>query len=175
MSDGAVFTARRALWAILLNLLMGVLLAGFTVVNVVRQLREGSSPVAAGVFAFVALFFLWQVWTQLRDRAPQLEVRPDGLRLPGAAADALPWARVRHIAPARGLPGFGGGRIDVTVDAELFETMKLGQRFMGDIVVKRRSMPNTFSVITPQLDENADAIYAAVKRYWPPPDRASES
>lgn len=175
MSDGAVFAARRALWAILLNLLMGLLLAGFTVVNVVRQLREGGSPVTAGIFAIVAVFFLWQVWTQLRDRAPQVEVGPDGLRLPGAAPEAVPWTRVRHVAAARGLPGLGGGRIDVTVDAELFEQMKFGQRFMGDIVVKRRSMPNTLSIITPQLDENADAIYAAVKRYWPPPVGPSEN
>jgi hypothetical protein len=172
--SGPVFAARRALWATLLNMLMGVLLAAVTVVNLVRQFREDGSPAAAAVFAVLALFFLWQAWTQLRNRVPLIEVAPEGLRLPTASSDALPWRCIRHVRRAHGLLGIGGGRVDFTVDPVVFDRLKFGQRFMGDVVVKRRGLPHTLSVITPQLDENADAIYAAVQRYWAPEDRRDE-
>lgn len=171
---GPVFAARRALWATLLNMLMGLLLAAITVLNLVRQFREGGSPATAAVFAVLALFFLWQAWTQLRNRVPLIEVAPDGLRLPSAGNDALPWRCIRHVRPVRGFLGMGGGRVDFTVDPTVFDRLKFGQRFMGDVVVKRRGLAHTFSLITPQLDENADAIYAAIQRYWTPEHRRDE-
>lgn len=163
-----VFTARRALWAVLLNLVMGALLAVLTITNIVRQLQEGGSLLASGFFAVLALFFLGNAWAQLRARMPLIEVGAAGLRLPGASDQPLPWTEIRHVAPARSLLGLPARRIDFTVDPDAFARLKLGQRFMGDIIVKRAGMPNSFSVITPQLEENAAAIFAAVKRYWPP-------
>jgi hypothetical protein len=163
-----VFTARRALWATLLNVTLGLLLSALTIANLVHQLRADQSWGVAALFVVLALFFLWQGWEQVRDRAPVVEIGPDGLRLPGASADIVPWPRLRQVLAGRGLPGLGGGRVDFTVDPEIFVRLKLGQRFMGDVVVKARGRPNTFSVITPQLEENVDSIYAAVKRYWPP-------
>jgi len=169
MSDAApVFTARRALWAMLLNMLMGVLLAAMTIINIVYQLRQGGSLITSIFFAVLALFFLWHSWNQLRNRAPLIEIGPAGLRLPNASEQALPWSLIRQVAPARTVLGLGGSRVDFTVDPEIFARLKLGQRFMGDIIVKKPGMPNTFSVITPQLEENAAAIYDAVKRYWRP-------
>jgi hypothetical protein len=164
---GPVFTARRAVWATLLNALMGVLLSALTITNLVHQLREGGSWPVAALFVVLSLFFLWQGWMQLRDRAPVIEIGPRGLLVPTASPEILPWPRLRHVAPGRGLPGLGGGRIDFTVDSETFARLKLGQRFMGDVAVKARGRPNTVSLITSQLDENADSIFAAVKRYWP--------
>jgi hypothetical protein len=120
------------------------------------------------MFVILALFFLWQGWTQFRDRAPVIEIGPAGLRLPSASGEPIAWSRVSFAQAARGLLGLGGGRVDFMVDAQTFARLKLGQRFMGDVVIKKRGMPNAFSVITPQLDESASAIFAAVKCYWPP-------
>jgi hypothetical protein len=168
MSEAPVFTARRALWATLLNLLMGLLLAAITILNIVHRVREGGSLLTSIFFAVLALFFLWHAWTQLRDRAPLVEIGPAGLRLPSASPDALPWSRIRQVVPGRALLGMRSSRVDFTVDMETFARLKLGQRFMGDVIVKKPGVPNTFSVITPQLEENAAAIYDAVKRYWRP-------
>ena len=162
-----VFTARRARWATALNVVLGALLSALTIANLVHQLRGGDSLAVSALFAALALFFLWHAWTQFRDRTPLIEIGPQGFRLPSANPEILPWARLRHVRTGRRLPVLGGGRVDFTVDVETFARLKLGQRFMGDVVVKSRGWPNTFSVITPQLEENADSIVAAVHRFWP--------
>ncbi|HEX2116593.1 MAG TPA: hypothetical protein VHM01_19490 [Alphaproteobacteria bacterium] len=168
MTQQPVFSVRRALWATLLNVTLGLLLSALTIANLVHQLRVGQSWGVGVLFVILALFFLWQAWMQFRERTPLVEIGPNGLHLPGVSAEILPWSRLRQVTAGRGLPGLGGGRVDFTVDPETFAHLKLGQRFMGDVVVKSRGRPNTFSVVTPQLEERADAIYAAVKRYWPP-------
>ena len=45
---GPVFAVRRALWATLLNMLMGLLLAAITVLNLVRQFREELKAMTGG-------------------------------------------------------------------------------------------------------------------------------
>jgi hypothetical protein len=171
---GAVFTARRSLWSVLLNMTLGALLSALTIANLVHQIRTDGAWGVAALFMILALFFFWQGWAQLRNRSPVIEIGPTGLRLPSASSEPIAWPRIWHAEAGRGLPGLGGGRVDFLVDAETFTRLKLGQRFMGDLVVKKRSAANAFSVITPQLDENAGAILAAVKRYWPPDRRDEE-
>jgi hypothetical protein len=39
---------------------------------------------------------------------------------------------------------------------------------MGDFVLKRRGIPNTFMVLTQGLDRGTADIEAAIKRHWPP-------
>lgn len=170
---GPVFTARRALWATILNMALGALLVALTIANLVHQIRADGSWGVSGIFMVLALFFLWQGWTQFRDRSPIVEIGPAGLLLRSASNEPIAWSRIWHAQAGRGLPLLSGGRVDFMVDAETFARLKLGQRFMGEIIVKKRSVPNAFSVITPQLDESANAIFAAVKRYWPP-DRGNE-
>ena len=174
-ASAPLFTARRALWATILNLGLGALLATLTVANLIYQLRNDGSWGIGAMFAILAFFFFWQGWTQFRHRDPVIEISPGGLRLPAASADPIAWHRISFSQAPRGLPGLGGGRVDFMVDAETFARLKLGQRFMGDIVVKKRGMPNAFSLITPQLDESAGSIFAAMRRYWPPPERPDES
>lgn len=171
--QGAVFIARRSVWSILTNIVLGALLTAITFANIVHQVRSDGSWTAALMFGFIAAYFLWTGIDQLRDRSPLVEISPDGLRLRSATAHPIPWSRIWRVEAAGRPLGFGGGRVDFQVDIETFSTLKLGQRFMGDVVVKKRSAPNSFSVLTPQLDENAAAIFAAVKRYWPP-DRSDE-
>jgi hypothetical protein len=173
--SGTVFVVRRSLWSILMNLVLGLGLAGLTVANVVYQLRTGGSWTVAGMFAFIAVFFLWQAIDQLRDRSPLVEIGPSGLRLRLASPDPIPWSRIWHAHATRGPLNFGGGRLDFQVDPAVFLRLKFGQRFMGDIVVKKRGQPNTFSVIAQPLEESADAIFAALKRYWPPDKQDDDS
>jgi hypothetical protein len=168
---GAVFVVRRSLWSILMNLLLGALLAALTFSNIVHQFRTGGSWAVAIMFGIIAVFFLWQAIDQLRDRSPLLEIGPDGLKLRTASPQPIPWPRIWHAQAGAGVLGLGGGRVDFQVDTEIFSGLKFGQRYMGDVVVKKRNVPNTFSVLTPQLDESAAAIYAALKRYWPPDRR----
>ncbi len=172
---GAVFVVRRSIWSILMNVLLGLLLAALTFGNIVHQVRTGGSWAVAIMFGIIAVYFLWHSIEQLRDRSPLVEIGPEGLRLRGASAQPIPWPRIWHAQAGAGVLGLGGGRVDFQVDAEIFAGLKLGQRYMGDVVVKKRSMPNTFSVLTPQLDENAGAIFAALKRYWPPDRRDDET
>ncbi len=173
-SDGPVFMVRRSMWSILLNLLLGALLAAVTFANVVHQFRTGGSWAVAIMFGIIAAYFFWHGVEQLRDRSPLIEIGPSGLTLRPASAQPIPWQRIWNAQAGSGLFGFGGGRVDFQVDAETFNTLKFGQRFMGDVVVKKRTAPNSFSVLTPQLDESAGAIFAALKRYWPPDRRDDE-
>ena len=173
--DDPVFVARRSMWSILMNLVLGVLLAALTFGNVVHQIRTGGSWTVAVLFGFIAAYFLWHGVEQLRNRSPLVEIGPDGLRLRPASVQPIPWSRIWNAQASSGPLGFGSGRVDIQVDAETFNALKFGQRFMGDLVVKKRSAPNTFSVLTPQLDESPAAIFAALKRYWPPDRRDDEN
>ena len=168
---GAVFVVRRSIWSILMNLVLGLLLAGLTISNIVHQFSTGGSWAVAIMFGVIAVYFLWHSVDQLRDRSPLIEIGPEGLRLRSASPQPIPWARIWHAQAGTRVLGFGRGRVDFQVDPEIFVALKLGQSYMGDVVVKKRSMPNTFSVLTPQLDESAPAIFAALKRYWPPDRR----
>jgi hypothetical protein len=170
MSDVAApsFIARRALWALWINALLGLGMSVLTLANLVHQFRnEGPLLVSAG-FAFIALFFLYQAAMHIRRRQPVIEIGAAGLRVAGVSDDVLPWRRVVQVRGVNGFLGLAGGRVDFTVDVETFSRLKFGYRFMGDPIVKKRGMPNTFSVITPQLEESPDRIVDAVKRYWSP-------
>jgi hypothetical protein len=167
------FIARRALWALWINALLGFGMSVLTIANIAHQFQnEGPLLVSAG-FAFIALFFLYQAAMQIRNRQPVIEIGPAGLRVAGVSEDIMPWSRVVQVRGVNGFLGLAGGRVDFTVDMETFTRLKFGYRFMGDPVVKKRGIPNTFSVITPQLEESPGRIVEAVKRYWSPP-RADE-
>lgn len=176
MSEAAApaFIARRALWALWTNVLIGLGLSVLTLANVVHQVENGGPLLVSGAFAFIALFYLVQSVLQVRSRQPVIEIGPAGLRLAGASEGVVPWSRVTQVRGVNGVLGLAGGRVDFTVDMETFARLKFGYRFMGDVVVKKRGVPNTFSVVTPQLEENASRIVDAVKRYWSPPPRTED-
>jgi hypothetical protein len=165
------FIARRALWALWINVLVGLGLSVLTLANIVHQFRNEGPLLVSGAFAFIALFYLFQAAMQIRGRQPVIEIGPAGLRVAGASEDTVPWSRIMRVRGVNGMFGLAGGRVDFTVDMETFARMKFGYRFLGDLVVKKRGIPNTFSVVTPQLEENANRIVDAVKRYWSPPRR----
>jgi hypothetical protein len=163
------FIARRALWALWINAVLGLGMSVLTIANIAHQYQSGGPLLVSAGFAFIALFFLWQAATQIRNREPVIEIGAAGLRVAGVSEAIMPWSRVIKVRGVNGFLGRVGARVDVTVDPELFARLKFGYRFMGDPVVKKRGLPNTFSVITPQLEESSGRIVDAVKRYWSPP------
>ena len=163
------FIARRALWALWINAALGLGMSVLTVANIAHQYQSGGPLLVSGGFAFIALFFLWQAAMQIRNRQPVIEIGAAGLRVAGVSENIVPWSRVIAVRGVNGFLGLAGGRVDVTVDTETFARLKFGYRFMGDPVVKKRGIPNTFSIITPQLEESPDRIVEAAKRYWSPP------
>jgi len=167
-TSNPVFIVRRALWYTITNLALGVAFLGFTTASLVHQIRAGEAWVIPASFVAFAAFYCWQVWGQFRQRTPLVEISAAGLSLPGVTPAPIPWSRIWLVEPGRGLPGISGGRIHFQVDADTFVGLRLGQRFMGDVVVRNRRLPNSFSLITQGLEERTDAIYAAIKRYWPP-------
>ncbi len=134
---------------------------------VLNQYQAGESIVAAGFLFAVMSFYCWIALDQLRDRSPLLVIDRTGLFLPGVAAAPLAWPAIRRVELRS---GFGGARLDVAVDAEVFPQIKVGRRFMGDYVVGRRGWPTGFSILTSPLDRNGRAIHTAIKEFWPPRD-----
>lgn len=163
-----VLTGRRATWFTLINLCLALVLLAGAVANAVNILQTDGSWIMALVVLGLVGFFTWQAWTQFRDRSPVVEVAPDGLRVPAASDAPIAWSNIAIVAPAEGIAALGGRRIDVQVDAQTFSRLRLGQRFMGDFVVRRRGLPNTFSILTQGLDVGPAALHAAIRRYWPP-------
>ena len=49
--------------------------------------------------------------------------------------------------------------------------LTLGQRFLGDSVVKRRGVTAGITIVAGNLDHGAPEIFAAIRRHWPPPHR----
>lgn len=160
--------ARRARWLSGANLILALGLFALTIANLWWQWNRGENLLTGALFAFVATFYAGQMFVQFRDRRPQLVIGPAGLGLPAAAPNPIAWSRIRQIHIKRRFLPTLGGQIDIEVDPETFQTLRLGQRIMGDFVVKRRGFGIAFSVLTQGLDQSTAQIEAALKRHWPP-------
>lgn len=159
---------RRAVWLTALNLVFSLALFALTLANLYWQWSRGESLVTGSLFAFVAGYYAMTTFNQLRDRQPQIVISADGLGLPAAAADPIPWSRILHLRVKKRLIPTLGGQVDLQVDPEIFLKLKLGQRFLGDAVLKARGIPNTLTVRTQGLDRSTAEIETALKRHWPP-------
>jgi hypothetical protein len=169
MSDRpAEFVVRRARWLTAVNLFFALGLLVLALVNIYWQWSRGESLVTGAMFTFIFAYYSLITVQQLRDRQPQLAIGTAGLDLPAASADPIPWSRITYLRIKQRLIPMLGGRLDIQVDPETFLRLKLGQRLMGDFILKQRGIPNTFMVLTKGLDRRTADIEAAVKRYWPP-------
>ncbi len=155
-----------------LNLLFASCLFGLAVAVAWQTWREGESPTAAFVFLAVAAFWGVLMGQQFRDTEPKVIVGRDGLELPGVAPATIPWDKIEEFAVGTGLRALGGGRLDVFVDAPTFATLKLGNRWMGDPIVKRMGMRPGFTILGAALDAKARLIFEAITRHWPPAEMA---
>jgi hypothetical protein len=150
------------------GLLAGSIIFGFAVAVVWTAWREGDAMVGALILLAVAAWYGVQTGQIFRDDSPKLIVERAGLSLPGVADTTIPWTRIGEVRVATGFRALGGGRIDIALDPEIFVGLKLGQRWMGDPIVKRGGLSPVISILAASLDANARTILDAVRQFWPP-------
>ncbi len=160
--------ARRALWQMAITLIFALGLFVLTLANLYWQWSRGESLVTGSLFAFVAGYYALMTFNQLRDRQPQIVISAAGLGLPAASADPIPWTRIAYLRVKRRVIPTLGGQLDLQVDPETFLRLKIGQRFLGDFILKRRGLPNGLTVLIHGLDRGTADVEAAIKRHWPP-------
>jgi hypothetical protein len=153
-------------------LLVGSLMFGFAVAVLWAAWRD-DEPLAGPALLFAAaLFYGVQAGRNFRDDSPKLTVERAGLAMPGVTETPVPWTRIAEVRLATGFRAWGGGRLDIVVDAETFALATPGQRWAGDPIVKRTGMEPAFSILAASLDTDARKIAEAIRRYWPPEDRS---
>lgn len=151
-----------------LNLLFASLVFGLAIAVVWYAWREGESLTTPLMLLALAIFWGVTMGQQFRDDAPKAIVGRDGLDLPGVSDGPIPWSKVEELALGTGLRALGGGRLDVFVSAEVFAALKLGNRWMGDIIVKRAGLRPGFTILGASLDTSTKDIVEAIRRHWPP-------
>jgi hypothetical protein len=161
----ADLTARRAHWYLACNLMTALAMLAVAVLNIGYQFRTGGPAWVAVVLAAMVGFYAWQAVRQLLDRQPIVVVREDGLLLPTASAAPIAWAQIRDVA--RGDFMFRN-QIEIALDGAAAGALTLGQRALGDSVVKRRGVGTGLAIRAGNLDQPAAAIVAAILRHWPP-------
>jgi hypothetical protein len=151
-----------------LGLLAGSIIFGFAVAVLWTAWREGDELIGALLLLAVAAWYGVQTGQIFRDDSPKLIVERAGLSLPGVAKATIPWTGISEVRVATGIRALGGGRIDMALDPEIFVDLKLGQRWMGDPIVKRGGLSPVISILSASLDANARTILDAVRQFWPP-------
>jgi len=136
---------------------------------------EGSRDAvyAGAFFAVILTVYFFNTVQHCIDRTPLVSVRADGLHMPTALPDPIPWTRVARVVHPGGF-FMGRHRVDIDIDPALRLQAKLGMRIAGDPIVGRRGSA-TISVITQGLNCKPDALVTAIKRYWPPPELSAEN
>jgi hypothetical protein len=135
----------------------------------IGALQTVSQFATAGFFAFLMAAYLWQGVTQFRDRTPVIVIAPEGLSLPAASAQIIPWQQIERADCHTSL--FHKGRIEIEVDPEVYARMRFGRRIFGDNVVSRAAIRSTFAVYAQGYDHKALEIFTALRKFWPPAGR----
>jgi hypothetical protein len=151
-----------------LNLIFASLVFGLAVAVVWYAWNEGEKLMVPAMFLGLAIFWGVMMGQQFRDEAPKVAIGRDGLDLPGVSDGPIPWGRIEELALGTGLRALGGGRLDVFVSAEIFAQLKLGNRWMGDMIVKRAGLRPGFTILGAHLDTSTASIVEAIRRHWPP-------
>lgn len=151
-----------------LNLIFASVVFGLAVAVVWYAWREDEKLIVPLMFLGLAAFWGVMMGQQFRDETPKLAVGPDGLELPGIAETPIPWGKIEELALGTGLRALGGGRLDVFVTPDVFAELKLGNRWMGDMIVKRAGLRPGFTILGANLDTSTKTVVDAIKRHWPP-------
>ena len=152
-----------------MNLVFAALLTTLALINLWDQFESRTALFASFFFAVIAGFYLWHTYQQFCDRLPQLVIDASGLWLGAASPDPIPWPNIWRLDAGRRL--FGGPRVEAEVAPEIAARLKLGQRFLGENVVRLRGRSNGFAIFAIGYDRTADQIFAAARHFWPPDDR----
>jgi hypothetical protein len=166
--DLKTLIVRRSLRLAGLNLVFASVMFGLSVAVAWYAWREDAPMGAPLLFLAIAAFWGVTMGQQFRDQEPKVIVGRDGLELPGVAPAPIPWDKIEEVALGTGIRALGGGRLDVFLDAGSFVTLKLGNRWMGDPIVKRPGIRPGFTILGAGLDAKTRAIFDAMRRHWPP-------
>jgi hypothetical protein len=165
--DLTVRRSRFHAWAVF-ALATGVACGAVAYALQVFRSADGSMLAPVIIVALLA-FYALQSWRQATDREPLLRISNEGIDIPSALPETIPWSAVRDVRATRSFVVLGGGRVDVEVKPEIALRLKLGSRLWGDSIVRMIGLPSSFSVVGQGLDHPARTIYAAIARHWPPP------
>jgi hypothetical protein len=168
MTD-AVFEVRRSRPFAVVHALFTAVLLGLAVYSLWHFFRTGEGSrdtlYAAVFFTVILTVYFGNTLHHCIDRTPLVSVRPEGLHVPTALPDPIPWTQVMRVAHPGGL--MGRHRVDIDIHPALRLQAKLGMRIAGDPIVGRRGTA-TISVITQGLDCRPTDLLAAIQRYWSP-------
>ena len=152
-----------------LNLLFASCVFGLAVAVAWQAWQQGESFGASLLFLAIAAFWGVLMGQQFRDDAPKIVVGKDGLDMPGVCDGPVPWDKIEELALGTGLRALSGGRLDIHVDPETYSKLKLGNRWMGDLIVRRPGAKPGFTVLGAGLDTKPRVIFEAIRRHWPAP------
>jgi len=139
----------------------------------IGAIHSGAQYATAGFFAVLMAAYLWQGFSQFLDRNPVLVVGPEGLSLPAAMAQPIPW---RNISRADCFPRLlQKGRLEIQVDPDIFAKMRFGRRLFGDNVVARSALHGSFMIYAQGYDHKALEIFTALRTFWSPGTHADET
>ena len=160
----ADFIMRRARWFTAMSMVLALGLLALALSAILNP-DPGMGMTGGLMFLAVGGFYLWQTVSHARDPRPVAAVTRAGLDLPGAIDQTIAWRDILRVDYREAM--FAGSRVDVDVDPEVFIRMRMGQRAMGDTVVRRRGVNSGFSILSIGLDRDAKALYAAIRQHWP--------
>jgi hypothetical protein len=161
--EGSPLVVRRARWFVTTHLVLACLLLVLATGVALHAYRQGENLMIALFFLALLGVFWWQAVTQYRDRAPIIVVRGDGLLIPSASPQPIPWNAIGRVGVGRWIFAH---QIELQVGVEILAGLKLGQRYMGDFVVKGRGFAPSVMILTRGLDHGGPAILAAIKNAW---------
>ncbi len=154
-----------------LNLLFASGVFGLAVAVTWQAWQQGESLGASLLFLGIAAFWGVLMGQQFRDDAPKIVVGKDGLEMPDVADAPIRWEKIEELALGTGIRALSGGRLDVFVDPETYSKLKLGNRWMGDPIVRRAGTQPGFTILGAGLDTKPRVVFEAIRRHWPPAER----
>lgn len=154
------------------SMIAGMLvLAALAAFHVWEKLAGGEVSLPAllllGLFGLAAFYSV----SQHNARAILIAIGPEGLDLPGVAPQPIAWRQIREIRAFRSRIG---ARLDLTVDADVFTSLRLGHRWTGDFAVKARHLYNGFSIHLHGMDRGVGEVETAIRRHWKPVPTTSD-
>lgn len=162
---------RRSAWFLAANLAVAAAVFALVLVNLAHQWRDDGALAVAALFVLLVAAYAWQTARQLLVRAPVVIAGPAGLALPTARAEPIAWSEIGAAAVA-GWPLTS--QVDLAVPAEVVASMALGQRYLGDPIIKRRGLAPGITIVARGLDHDAASILAVIRAFAPSPNEAAD-